>query len=414
MKNTLITILLLAMFSCSSDRVTMRQNKNLYVIDIDDKKVESIFLSSFFKTVKPIILETKDECLIGSVDVLQVYDGQLFILDVKVNNLFVFDIKGRFVRKIGNRGNGPGEYANVSDFTINPNKNEIYLLDHAKHNIHKYNIATGSYIGSLKMHGEDVWHTYIQFTDDKIYASTKVYPGKNRDMRESDLLQQIDMNANERISGLLPAIEYNLGWNAPMVQKGSYFYSRVSSSPKFVQKFMDTIMVLDKSNTVMPFLVVKSKKWATQRDINELSAAFDKGNHRLVNEILFDRGLTYAVSKLEECRDMIYFECFHDKNLLRVFFNTKTKDVLTTFVIRDNLVYREFGPSPQFMCSDDKGIYSCIDESGLGRFGELAKTNGLIPDLDKLNELKQVTEDSNPVIFYYELRDGLSFDDIKY
>ena len=49
----------------------------------------------------------------------------LYISDKLTNTLFVFDNTGKFIRVISNKGNGPGEYINITDFAVNPENSEI-------------------------------------------------------------------------------------------------------------------------------------------------------------------------------------------------------------------------------------------------------------------------------------------------
>ena len=90
---------------------------DFYTIDLDEEKVESIPLTSIFKDVRTIILETREDCLIGRIESLQVFDERIYILDSrKAKSLFVFDMEGKFIQKIGSYGNGPGEYNEPLDF----------------------------------------------------------------------------------------------------------------------------------------------------------------------------------------------------------------------------------------------------------------------------------------------------------
>ena len=54
--------------------------------------------------------------------------------------------------------------------------------------------------------------------------------------------------------------------------------------------------------------------------------------------------------------------------------------------------------------SDTNGIYTSADGGYLDKLREIAKDNGLnLPEGD-VEKLKGLTEDSNPVLFYYEYK----------
>jgi len=93
------------------DISSANKSDNTQSINIDSlKKEDNINLSSEFKKVKTIILETNKNSLIGSVNSIQVYGDKIFILDRdKSNGIFVFNKTGKFIQRIGNAGQGPGE-----------------------------------------------------------------------------------------------------------------------------------------------------------------------------------------------------------------------------------------------------------------------------------------------------------------
>jgi hypothetical protein len=66
-----------------------------------------------------VISGTNEDCMIGMIHELQVFDGCIYILDRAITkSLFVFDMEGRFIKKIGCFGNGPGEFIQPVDITL--------------------------------------------------------------------------------------------------------------------------------------------------------------------------------------------------------------------------------------------------------------------------------------------------------
>lgn len=79
--------------------------------------------------LKHILLEKTKAGLISSIDKIKVKNNIIYILDnTGLHYLYVFGINGNFIRKIGKRGKGPGEYSRLCDFDIDKNGN-IYLYD---------------------------------------------------------------------------------------------------------------------------------------------------------------------------------------------------------------------------------------------------------------------------------------------
>jgi hypothetical protein len=125
-KNLYYLLVVILLASCNSQSNLQQPDENaLYVINSDTiEESEVTMLSSIFKKMKTIILETTDESVIGAVGRVQVFDNYIFILDDKnPHKLFAFNKEGKFIRLIGNVGYGPGEYIRPNDFTIDPQKN---------------------------------------------------------------------------------------------------------------------------------------------------------------------------------------------------------------------------------------------------------------------------------------------------
>jgi len=68
------------------------------------------------------------------------------------------------------------------------------------------------------------------------------------------------------------------------------------------------------------------------------------------------------------------------------------------------LIYKtnDRGRLEKFEFSDNKGAYQVIQPMMLDIFLESIKKNEVIPDLDKLDQLEKLNEESNPIIFFYE------------
>jgi len=126
----LITLITLFSFSSLASQTIERKEKGT-VIDLDKAKnnrEESFLYSSLYKGIKTILLETNESCLIGSMKKMRVYDPYIIVLDVsKAKSIFLFDMNGRFVRKIGSVGQGPGEYNTISSIFVDEKDPLLYI-----------------------------------------------------------------------------------------------------------------------------------------------------------------------------------------------------------------------------------------------------------------------------------------------
>ena len=105
---------------CNAQSTKVEDSKGKLLIDLDKIKIsDNDFLSStLFKGIKIIPLETNESCLIGQIHKIRVFDPYILICDLRIGSLFVFGMDGRFIRQIGSIGQGPGEFAQMGDFTI--------------------------------------------------------------------------------------------------------------------------------------------------------------------------------------------------------------------------------------------------------------------------------------------------------
>ena len=109
-------------------------------------------LSDIFSKVSEICLETGDSCLIGDYNSKFVKrNGVIYVKSL--NEIFLFDDKGKFLRKVSKVGNGPGEYDGIRDFDIVPGErgDEVWVC--ASNGIFRYNSATADFIAKINYKG---------------------------------------------------------------------------------------------------------------------------------------------------------------------------------------------------------------------------------------------------------------------
>lgn len=98
-----------------------------YFIDIEKNLAEtkSIPLSSIGKQLDYIPLETNPNCMIERIQHISFSEDFMFIADY--NKILQFDRKGKFLRQIGAKGRGPGEYLGITGLCIDPKNKKIFV-----------------------------------------------------------------------------------------------------------------------------------------------------------------------------------------------------------------------------------------------------------------------------------------------
>lgn len=384
--------------SCSKPQVQqdIPMDGAYYTIDLDGKKETSIPLSSYFKGVRTVILETNEDCLIGSIDEIQVFDKHIYILDSnKSKSLFVFDINGKFIRKIGSIGNAPGEYIGPGDFTLDTKNRIIYLCD-INNRVHKYDLD-GTYLHTITIEKSDFNALFIQFYKDRLYASPLWWKKSG----DNYMLLEIDPNNGQILSRLLP-VKYNKGWNEPLLSMSRFFMSRVNNPPRYNQMFMDYIVSVGEEIT--PYIKLKSNYLTTDKDIESFRSNDFMG---------------YSSSNIHRCSKRFNVHCFVENEEFILFrygglasssfivaFNKRTGLTELADQYINDLVYNHDRQTwlGLFSFSDSSGVYEILNTQTdyFNDFKNSIENDEIVPDLDKIDQLKKLNSESNPVIFYYE------------
>ena len=405
----LFIILPLLFFSCvgesnnkgNKDIIQTIINNDYFVVDLDSPEYkDSICFSSFFKSVTCFRLDDKNEkSLIGKVNKFIAFNEKLYVLDSHIaKSLFVFNRDGKFVRKIGNLGQGPGEYTGIYDFTINFDQNEIILLD--SHKILFFDLE-GKYLRSFNIK-KDYYSSInsIQYCNGFLYSC--IFPIAEK-KKEDYLLQSINMNNGVVVNNFLKSDVHNKGFNGAF--KSDYFLSKLVPPYLFRHIFMDTIFSITEKG-MFPYIALMSKDLTINKDI-EMQKNFDPYSFPefLIN--LNTKNKIFLISNFFETLDYFYFQyrkSMNDNGLVYVFFDKNRKTIQQSSVLRNDMVFKSGQPFVpyRFIFYDQKGVYEVIEDRRFNDFLPFLWEKKLKEPFN--DQLKGLNEDSNPVIFYYEFK----------
>jgi len=90
------------------------------------KNINLIPLSTLGRKIEYVPLETDTACLIQNISNVFLTDSLIFVSDY--NRLLKFDKNGKFIKQIGTKGRGPGEYPSLGNFLIDEVNREIFIL----------------------------------------------------------------------------------------------------------------------------------------------------------------------------------------------------------------------------------------------------------------------------------------------
>jgi hypothetical protein len=136
-----IVVFLLIFIGCTSSENNIGSNV-IKTIKCDFSTFTGIDSELIFKKSKFISLEAKDGKLLGQINKVQISKDQIFCSTK--NNISVFNLEGKFLFEIANKGEGPSQYKSITDFIIN---DRIRILDSRSRKIFEYD-TQGNFIES--------------------------------------------------------------------------------------------------------------------------------------------------------------------------------------------------------------------------------------------------------------------------
>ena len=131
--NYFILLLLIYCVSCKKQSESVLTDKNTLTFYINfsdsEEEVKIIRASDFTDSVSYIKLETKKECLIANIHSIKFVKGKIYILDTQLPVLYIFNASGKYISKLDKSGKGPGEYISLTQFDVDPENEQIHILD---------------------------------------------------------------------------------------------------------------------------------------------------------------------------------------------------------------------------------------------------------------------------------------------
>lgn len=383
------------------------ETNNLHILDYgkDVLRVDrlnpgsTVFIDSVLKTVEYVPLELTDESIIGSINEIVVTKDYIIILDIyQTNSIYIFTRAGDFHGKIHRPGKGSGEYTQPVDIAMDPNTNEIVLLNGYPQKIIKYNLK-GQFVGETLLPIR--FRSLTVDSDGRIILKNEPQsrkygnPAGHPNNIHSNLLvltesgDQIELGGNLNIT-----YEENAISNTNM---GLMNNNEITFHPLF----NDTIFELS-SVFYEPMLVL------------------DMGEHKIIeNEVM---GLS-AYHFRRKCAENDYYyitgqHCItptvistfvysgRQNNNYFVFYNRKTKEGMIFFVSKTS-PYNPCNIVPKTAWKDQ--FVSVVSIPDLLELKEQL-TNGSNPSESQLiftptlEILDRVHESSNPILAFYSLR----------
>ncbi len=225
-KYTHIFFLTLAVLACSCS--VPQNNCSVYSIETLRAGGEYFDWAGFPAQISYIPLEFNKECPVGYVAKIIPAGEYIF---VQGNDLYQFDRNGRFIRKIGSKGQGPGEYIQLADVSVDENTGKIFLAElTGKVSVFDFD---GRYLAEYK--NTRFWRR-VEAVDDRYLLAAPLNMFGNAE----DKLLLVTF-AGDTITRFRNDIRFSADFNDIFMIHDFMTFGRLSDGYLFRQQFNDTI-----------------------------------------------------------------------------------------------------------------------------------------------------------------------------
>lgn len=113
---------------------------------------KEIGLKDIAEDIKYVKLEYKPESALGRIQRFVATEKFFFVFDNR--DISQFSRSGKYVRKIGKMGRGPGEYPGMRDFAVDESTQRLFILANFTRQIFIYDF-NGNYLNNIKLNSEE-------------------------------------------------------------------------------------------------------------------------------------------------------------------------------------------------------------------------------------------------------------------
>ncbi len=120
---------ILICLSCVA-KVTEESMRDPTKIDFENVKRLDTLISprDLMEEVEFRVLSTPDSIKLTIAQKIIEFNDRVLVLDKKKNIIFVFDSQGKFLQLVGQKGEGPKEFNEVTDFAVNTQNSKLYIF----------------------------------------------------------------------------------------------------------------------------------------------------------------------------------------------------------------------------------------------------------------------------------------------
>ena len=337
---------------------------------------KEIMLNELASDIRYVPLETTDDCLMNNEFYIMQYTGE----DIITSGIFHFDKNGKFLNKIGSKGQGPEEYLQGL-FAFGDWKNKLlYVQNWTTLTCYGFD---GTFVRSVPTPQLNMGAAGLFDENHILYSNDIYYADKANPIQ----LYMVDSQNGKTVSKWRGHLEENKK------------YGMILTSRDFMYNYDNSLFYKPAlENVIFKILSPKKRQLVYKFDCSgkDIDVSADEVDPKKRFQFL-------SVYWAKETAQYLFVN-YGMKNISRLGIYDKKKKTFTNVTIKDNLA-GGYDIHPAWT-SDDNHLLMVYYAGGLLQDKEKRYSTGLLPERKKeLDELlKNIKEDDNPVVILVTLK----------
>jgi len=337
---------------------------------------KEIMLNELASDIRYVPLETTDDCLMNNEFYIMQYTGE----DIITSGIFHFDKNGKFLNKIGSKGQGPEEYLQGL-FAFGDWKNKLlYVQNWTTLTCYGFD---GTFVRSIPTPQLNMGAAGLFDENHILYSNDIYYADKANPIQ----LYMVDSQNGKTVSKWRGHLEENKK------------YGMILTSRDFMYNYDNSLFYKPAlENVIFKILSPKKRQLVYKFDCSgkDIDVSADEVDPKKRFQFL-------SVYWAKETAQYLFVN-YGMKNISRLGIYDKEKKTFTNVTIKDNLA-GGYDIHPAWT-SDDNHLLMVYYAGGLLQDKEKRYSTGLLPERKKeLDELlKNIKEDDNPVVILVTLK----------
>ena len=337
---------------------------------------KEIMLNELASDIRYVPLETTDDCLMNNEFYIMQYTGE----DIITSGIFHFDKNGKFLNKIGSKGQGPEEYLQGLFAFVDWKNKLLYVQNWTTLTCYGFD---GTFVRSVPTPQLNMGAAGLFDENHILYSNDIYYADKANPIQ----LYMVDSQNGKTVSKWRGHLEENKK------------YGMILTSRDFMYNYDNSLFYKPAlENVIFKILSPKKRQLVYKFDCSgkDIDVSADEVDPKKRFQFL-------SVYWAKETAQYLFVN-YGMKNISRLGIYDKEKKTFTNVTIKDNLA-GGYDIHPAWT-SDDNHLLMVYYAGGLLQDKEKRYSTGLLPERKKeLDELlKNIKEDDNPVVILVTLK----------